>query len=155
MKKWIILILIIILSSNKGIQYNQDIVIYYPESVSIYDIISTHIKEFEELHINNKYYIGYGHRILNKNDHNITNFDSLLIIDLKKNISEFSMYKDSIPLGILSYNIGCTRLRNSGILKVLHIPLMRDSIWLSYIYHNGKLNKRMLERRKFEINLIK
>jgi GH24 family phage-related lysozyme (muramidase) len=151
--KYLLCIILIFLFQNEENLKQKELIIYYPleKPATIMDVVVNHIKQFEGLHINNPLYIGYGHKIKNKSELSITNYDSLLRADLMSNLAYFKGNKDSLALSMLSYNIGVTKVLKSSLMKEFDRN-KRDSIWISYCYYNGKPVRSIKERRQWEIN---
>jgi len=150
--KYVLCIILILLFQNEKVP-QKELIIYYPleKTVTIMDIVVSHIKQYEGLHTNDPLYIGYGHKIKNKSELSITNYDSLLRADLMSNLAYFKGNKDSLALSVLSYNIGVTKVLKSSLMKEFDRN-KRESIWVSYCYYNGKPVRSIKERRQWEVN---
>lgn len=134
-----------------------------------YDLSVQKIKEGEGLRLkpyilDGGMYIGYGHKI---SDTNLviteSQADSLLQNILFKKIEyvnrEYGFYGNkALSLGMLYYACKPSSIKKSRLHKQLKSPQPDDKIiresWESFCYFNGKENKRMKERRQFEVNLF-
>lgn len=127
----------------------------------------TLIKYYEQWHTRKNYpYIGYGHRILpgEKLKYPITEQqgDSILRSDLRKNCALFREYgADSLLLGCISYNCGCSSLLGnrkkpkSVVLKKLDIGnrnILPDLLELCH--YKGRRHPYIQRRRWMEYLLL-
>ncbi|MFT0360152.1 lysozyme [Bacteroides thetaiotaomicron] len=124
------------------------------------------IKQYEGWHDNHYPYIGYGHRIVSgeKFGSDITEelADSLLRNDLRQKCATFRRFgKDSLILGVLSYNVGEYRLLGHGqkpkstlIRKLEEGNRNVESEYLSYRKYKGKVLRSLEKRRKAEFDLL-
>lgn len=134
-----------------------------------YDLAVQKIKEGEGLRLKPYIldcgmYIGYGHKISDKNlIITESQADSLLQGILFKKIKyvnrEYGFYGNkALSLGMLYYTCKPSSIKKSKLHKQLKSnqpdnEIIRES-WESFCYFNGKENKRMKERRKFEVDLF-
>ncbi|MCY1134002.1 hypothetical protein OWT79_10370 [Bacteroides fragilis] len=124
------------------------------------------IKQYEGWHNNHYPYVGYGHRIVygEKFGSNISEefADSLLRNDLKQKCALFRRFgKDSLLLGVLSYNVGEYNLlgykgkaKSSLIRKLETSNRNIKQEYLSYRIFKGKVLRSLEKRRKAEFNLL-
>lgn len=127
----------------------------------------TIIKYYEQWHTRKDYpYIGYGHRIQpnEKLTYPITEHqaDSLLRSNLRKNCALFRQYgADSLLLGCVSYNCGCTSLLGnknkpkSELLKKLDAGNRNILVdLLDFCHYKGKSHPYIQRRRWIEYLLL-
>lgn len=134
---------------------------------SLFNVAVACIKQFEGWHTaRNAPYIGYGHRLLpgEKLTANLTEMqaDSLLRSDLRKRCATFRKFgKDSLLLGVLSYNVGEYRLLGYG--KIPKSRLIRKleqgdrdiyKEYISFRCYRGKVVPSIERRRKKEFELL-
>jgi hypothetical protein len=175
MKKTILLCVFLFYFSNpekpKPIGLSLAPIVSFKHTRRVYepiDSIYSKIKFYESLttrYGNCGNYIGYGHYVYDY-DSNLLHTeitsriaDSILRTDFSKNYSYFRSYgNDSIPLSLLAYACGAY----SNIIKEITQAMkdnkpraVIDSLWLSISVFNGKPHKTMLERRKWELNMLK
>lgn len=124
------------------------------------------IKKYETIHKPKHWpFVGYGHKVLKgeKFDRKKTlsekEADALLRKDLLKNCAYFRQFgKDSLLLGVLSYNIGNGATMRSSLIKKLKAGNrnIRD-IYLSFCRYRGKVHSGIKSRRieEFETLYIK
>lgn len=124
------------------------------------------IKRYEGWHDNHYPYVGYGHRILagEKFSPDISEkcADSLLRNDLKQKCAIFKRFgKDSLLLGVLSYNVGEYNLlgykkrpKSSLIQKLESGNRDIEQEYLSYRKFKGKVLRSLEKRRKAEFDLL-
>lgn len=124
------------------------------------------IKEWEGWHTAHYPYIGYGHRTAPgenlKSDISEETADSLLRSDLKKKCAVFRRFgKDSLILGVLSYNVGEYSLLGYG--KKPKSALIRkletgnrniEYEYMSFRKAKGKMLHSLERRRRAEYNLL-
>lgn len=124
------------------------------------------IKEYEGWHSSHLPYIGYGHRLTSGEIFNskisTQTADSLLRDDLRKKCAVFRSFgKDSLLLGVLSYNVGEYNLL--GYRKRPKSMLIRkletgdrniEKEYMSFRKANGKILPSLERRRKAEFNLL-
>lgn len=124
------------------------------------------IKEYEGWHASHLPYIGYGHRITFgetfNSDISKQTADALLKNDLKKKCAVFRSFgKDSLLLGVLSYNVGEYNLLGYG--KKPKSTLIRkletgdrniENEYMSFRKANGKILPSLERRRKAEFYLL-
>lgn len=124
------------------------------------------IKEYEGWHSSHLPYIGYGHRLTSGETFN-SNIskqaaDSLLRKDLRKKCAIFRSFgKDSLLLGVLSYNVGEYNLLGYGrrpksmlIRKLETGDRNIEKEYMSFRKANGKILPSLERRRKAEFNLL-
>lgn len=121
------------------------------------------IKEYEGWH-SSHLYIGYGHRLIPGETFNSKiseqKADSLLRDDLRKKCAVFRNFgKDSLLLGVLSYNIGEYNLLGHGkkaksklIWKLEEGNRNIESEYMSFRIANGKILPSLERRRRAEFN---
>lgn len=134
---------------------------------SLFEIGIACIKQFEGWHTaRDAPYIGYGHKLLpgEKLTANLTEMqaDSLLRSDLRKRCATFRKFgKDSLLLGVLSYNVGEYRLLGYG--KIPKSRLIRKleqgdrdiyKEYISFRCYRGKVVPSIERRRKKEFELL-
>lgn len=134
---------------------------------SLFDVAVRCVKQFEGWHTaRDTPYIGYGHRLLSgeKLTANLTEMqaDSLLRSDLRKRCATFRKFgKDSLLLGVLSYNVGEYRLLGYG--KIPKSRLIRKleqgdrdiyKEYISFRMYRGKVVPSLERRRKTEFKLL-
>lgn len=124
------------------------------------------IKEYEGWHSSHFPYIGYGHRLTSGETFNpeISKLtaDSLLRNDLRKKCAVFRNFgKDSLLLGVLSYNVGEYNLLGYGrrpksvlIRKLETGDRNIEKEYMSFRRANGKVLPSLERRRKAEFNLL-
>lgn len=124
------------------------------------------LKQYEGWHNNHYPYVGYGHRIITGekfgSDISEKCADSLLRNDLKQKCAIFRRFgKDSLLLGVLSYNVGEYNLlgdkkipKSSLIQKLESCNRDIEQEYLSYRKFKGKVLRSLEKRRKAEFNLL-
>lgn len=124
------------------------------------------IKKYETMHKPKHWpFVGYGHKVLKGEKFNRkktlseSEADALLRKDLLKNCAYFRQFgKDSLLLGVLSYNIGNGATMRSSLIKKLKAGNrnIRD-IYLSFCRYRGKVHSGIKARRleEFETLYIK
>ena len=124
------------------------------------------IKKYETIHKPKHWpFVGYGHKVLKGEKFNRKKAlsekeaDALLRKDLLKNCAYFRQFgKDSLLLGVLSYNIGNGATMRSSLVKKLKAGNrnIRD-IYLSFCRYRGKVHSGIKSRRieEFETLYIK
>lgn len=124
------------------------------------------IKKYEGWHAAHYPYIGYGHRITTgenfKADISEETADSLLRSDLKKKCAVFRSFgKDSLILGVLSYNVGEYNLLGHGkkpksalIRKLETRDRNIEYEYMSFRKAKGKILHSLERRRRAEYNLL-
>lgn len=124
------------------------------------------IKKYETIHKPKHWpFVGYGHKVLKGEKFNRKETlsekeaDALLRKDLLKNCAYFRQFgKDSLLLGVLSYNIGNGATMRSSLIKKLKAGNrnIRD-IYLSFCRYRGKVHSGIKSRRieEFETLYIK
>lgn len=114
------------------------------------------IKKFETLHKPKHWpYVGYGHQVQPgepyRRGYQLTEAqaDALLRKDLAKFCALYSQYgKDSVLLGVLSYNIGPSAVKKSTVYRKLKSG--NRNIFKSYTSHcryKGKFHQGLYKRR--------
>lgn len=105
-------------------------------------------------------YVGYGHRLLPTDtfDHNISESfaDSILRNDLKLKCTVFRhLGRDSLLLGVLSFNVGENKVLLSKLVRKLEAG-NRDirEEYLSFRCYKGKVVRSLEQRRKKEYELL-
>lgn len=124
------------------------------------------IKQYEGWHNNHYPYVGYGHRIVSgekfSSDISEEFADSLLRNDLKQKCAIFRRFKkDSLLLGVLSYNVGEYNLlghkgkpKSSLIRKLETGNRNIEQEYLSYRMFRGKVLRPLEKRRRAEFDLL-
>ena len=120
------------------------------------------IKKYEGWHHSRgQPYVGYGHRLLDTDTfgHDISESfaDSLLRSDLKKKCAVFRCFnKDSLLLGVLSFNVGENKVIRSKMVQKLKAGdrNIREE-YLSFCHYKGKAVRSLERRRKEEYELLK
>lgn len=130
-------------------------------SQSLFEAAAQCIKRYEGLHAPEHYpYVGYGHRLLSgeafRSDMNEKSADSLLRADLLRKCRVFRNFgKDSLLLGVLSYNIGETKVlksRLAGKLRAGDRDIYHE--YVSFRLIDGKVSPALEKRRREEFKLL-
>lgn len=121
------------------------------------------IKKYETIHKPKHWpFVGYGHKVLKgeKFDRKKTlseaEAEALLRKDLLKNCAYFRQFgKDSLLLGVLSYNIGNGATMRSSLIKKLKAGNrnIRDT-YLSFCRYKGKVHSGIKSRRIEEFEAL-
>lgn len=121
------------------------------------------IKKYESLHSPKNWpLIGYGHKVKAGENYkrgvrlSEAQADELLRKDLKRYVDYFKDYgKDSLLLGVLAYNVGPGRVRNSSIVSMLKNGNRNiKKAFESMCHYKGKVHKRIHERRMEEYKAL-
>lgn len=106
-------------------------------------------------------YVGYGHRLLPTDTfgHDISESfaDSILRNDLRQKCAVFRRFgKDSLLLGVLSFNVGENKVLRSKLVRKLEAGdrNIREE-YLSFRCYKGKVVRSLEQRRKEEYELLK
>lgn len=120
------------------------------------------IKKYETMHSPRHWpLVGYGHMVMKGEKFSRTRTlseaeaDALLRKDLLKNCAPFRhLGSDSLLLGMLAYNIGSGKVKNSTLYKRLASGdrNIRD-LYMSYNKYRGKTHKGLTNRRLEEYEL--
>lgn len=121
------------------------------------------IKKYESLHSPKNWpLIGYGHKVKPGENYKKgvvlteSQADALLRKDLKRYVDYFKSYgKDSLLLGVLAYNIGPGKVRNSTVLKLLNQGNRNiQQAFEALCNYKGKVHKRIKARRVEEYKTL-
>lgn len=131
-------------------------------STDLFDAAVLLIKKYEGWHHSRgQPYVGYGHRLLATDTfgHDISESlaDSLLRSDLKKKCAVFRCFnKDSLLLGVLSFNVGENKVLRSKLVRKLKAGdrNIREE-YLSFCHYKGQVLRSLKRRRKEEYELLK
>ena len=142
-----------------------------------YMLAVSHLKKYEGLMLepyiqDGKHYIGYGHQIRNYEPYLLDGItkeyaDTLLHADLRQRILTANRYYDltgnqALAMALLMYNVGEVTRTKDGEFTTIHrmlcgwIPYDEHAFvasWVSFCKWNGVVNKRLQERREFEIKI--
>lgn len=120
------------------------------------------IKKYEGWHhARDQPYVGYGHRLLPTDtfgsDISESFADSLLRSDLKKKCAVFRRFGgDSLLLGVLSFNVGESKVLRSKLVKKLETGDRNiKEEYLSFRMYKGKVVRSLERRREEEYELLK
>ena len=164
----LVLIIALFAFTQTTSQYEHNVVIN--EEVIRFEHAVRIIKKYETLHQKKDYpYVGYGHLALKGERFKLplreSEADKLLRKDLMQKVSQFRRFgKDSLILGVLSYNVGEGKLLGLGSNSKSTIITMLESgnrnirkQYISYNRYNGKPVQSIKKRRieEFEILYIK
>ena len=120
------------------------------------------IKKYETMHSPRHWpLVGYGHMVIKgdnfsrKRQLTEAEADALLRKDLLKNCAPFRhLGSDSLLLGMLAYNIGSGKVKNSTLYKRLASGDRNiRNLYISYNKYRGKAHKGLTQRRLEEYEL--
>lgn len=119
------------------------------------------IKKYEGWHhALDRFYVGYGHRLLPTDtfgsDISESFADSLLRSDLKKKCAVFRRFGgDSLILGVLAFNVGESKVLRSKLVKKLEAGDRNiRGEYMSFRMYKGKAVRSLERRREEEYNLL-
>lgn len=136
------------------------------DSVCLFNKAVKLIKESEGWHDASHYpYVGYGHKLLKGDDfdHNISESfaEKILIKDLISKMDHFKElpYRKRLLMGLISYNIGEFKIKNSSAYKLIskqetiNLKELKEK-YIVWNMWNGKRIASIKRRRIREFNLI-